>query len=374
MADMRKKSVSGSVAYAFFLILYIIAMGAVIAFVLSKVWIFAEEYENARPTNVMDVYIADLNENLWDESIARTISAMPHPFQSDEEVLRLVQEMFSSELTYMRTVGGDGENALVYAILCEDNAFGRAYLVRDPSVEVEFGSRPWRIDHEEFDFSGLYSSQEITVPQSYSVVLNGQTLGTEYITATGIHYDVLEEYYKDFPGLPTKVTYHMDHILGHLEPQIYDDLGQPAVIDTTRNDSQYIRPIDEGTYARLNAFTQNFADPYLRYSSNVVDPISGYAAVEPYLYPNGELSQRLKLTMDGYGWAHTTSYSFEGAQLVNAIALGDGYYSIEINAQTVITYPNKGENGVVRDNNGLRVLVVDYIGEIRAVSIERFQA
>ena len=371
---MKKRNLSGSLAYTFFLLVYIAVVGAIIFFVLGKVWIYAEEYENAMPSKVMDVYIADLNENLFDESIARTISSMPHPFQSDEEVLRLVQEMFSSELTYMRSVGGDGENTLIYAILCEGNAFGTAYLVRDTSKQVEFGNYPWRLEREEFDFTGLYTSQELTAPASYTVVLNGITLGAEHIKQSGIHYDVLEEYYKDFPNLPTKVTYHVDHVLGHLEPQVYDDQGNPTVLDPTRNDSQYIRPIDEGTYAQLNAFVQGFVDPYLRYSSNVVDPQSGYAAVEPYLYPNGELAARLKLTMDGYGWAHTTSYSFEGAQLVNAIALGDGYYSLDVNAQTVITYPNKGVNGTVRDNNGLRILVVEYMGGIRALSVERYQA
>ena len=94
--------------------------------------------------------------------------------------------------------------------------------------------------------------------------------------------------------------------------------------------------------------------------------------MENFLYPNGDLAERLKLTKDGYEWAHTTSYRFEGAQLVNAISLGDGYYSIDINAQTVITYPNKGENGIVHDNNGLKVLVVDYNGQFRALSVERY--
>ena len=55
------------------------------------------------------------------------------------------------------------------------------------------------------------------------------------------------------------------------------------------------------------------------------------------------------------------------------MALGDGYYVADIHAQTVITYPNKGENGVVHDNNGLRVLVYDLNGtEMRAVTVERY--
>ncbi len=371
---MRNKSVSGTVVYVFFLLLYIFLLGAGVFYGLGKAWTFAEEYEEAIPTKVMDAYIADLNENLYDESIAQTIENMPHGFQTNEEVAALVQEMFSSELTYARTIGGDGENSIVYAILCEGNPIGRVTTVRDQSkaAETEFGNLPWIIQKEEFDFSGLYSSMQITLPQSYSVSINGHYLGSENLIETNIPYDVLAPYYKDHPNLPTKVTYRAEHLLGHLEPVIYDDLGNVTTIDPNRDDSQFIRPLDANIMARLEAFALAFADPYLSYSSNVVNPDAGYANVERFLYPNGELAERLKLTKDGYEWAHTTSYRFEGAQLVNAISLGDGYYSIDISAQTVITYPNKGENGVVHDNNGLRVLVTDYNGEFRALSVERY--
>ena len=374
MAEIKNRSVSGSIVYAFFLLVYIFVLGAAIFYGLTKVWIYAEEYENAIPTKVMDAYIADLNENLWDESIAQTIENMPHDFQSNEEVAALVQEMFSSELTYARTLGGDGENSIVYAILCDNSPIARVTTVRDQSkaAETEFGELPWVIQSEEFDFSGLYSSMEITVPQSYSVALNGHILGSDYIVETGIPYDVLAGYYKEHPNLPTKVTYRADHILGHLEPVIYDELGSVTTIDPNRDDSQFIRPIDSSIYARLEAFAVSFADAYLGYSSNVVNPETGYANVVRFLYPNGELSERLKLTKDGYEWAHTTSYRFEGAQLQNVVSLGDGFYDIDISAQTVITYPNKGENGVVHDNNGLKVLVVDYNGEFRALSVERY--
>ncbi len=374
MADLKKKSVSGTIIYVFFLLLYIFAVGAAIFYGLGKAWTFAEEYEEAIPTKVMDAYIADLNENLWDESIAKTIEDMPHEFQSNEEVAALVQEMFSSELTYARTIGGDGENSIVYAILCDGDPIARVTTVRDQSkaAETEFGNLPWMIQSEEFDFTGLYSSLQITVPQSYSVAINGHYLGANNLVETNIPYDVLAEYYKDHPNLPTKVTYRADHLLGHLEPVIYDDLGNVTTIDPTRDDSQFIRPIDSTILARLEAFALAFSDPYLSYSSNVVNPDVGYKNVLSFLYPNGELAERLKLTKDGYEWAHTTSYRFEGAQLLNAISLGDGYYSIDISARSVITYPNKGENGVVHDNNGLKVLVVDYNGEFKAVSVERY--
>ncbi len=375
MAELKRKSTSGTVLYTLFIIAYLVVGGALILFGLNKAWIFAAEYEATVPNHVMDDYIAALNENLWDESIARTIELMPHEYQTDAEVAAVVQEMFSSELSYARTIGGDGTNTLVYAILCDGKAFGQVTLVRDESKadEVEFGALPWKIESETFDFSGLYSSVKVTVPSQYSVAVNGHVLGEECITERGIHYDVLESYYESYPDLPTKVTYTAEHLLGHLEPVIFDEYGNVTVLDETKDDSQYIPPIDNDTWGRLSTFAVSFADPYLAYSSYVRDPHSGLAAVEPYLYPNGDLYQRLKLTQDGYDYAHTTSYRFDGAQLISAVALGGGYYSIDIHAQTTITYPNKGENGVVHDNNGLRVTVVDYNGSFRAIDLERYK-
>ena len=110
-------------------------------------------------------------------------------------------------------------------------------------------------------------------------------------------------------------------------------------------------------------------------SSNTIDPGSGFLALEPYLIPGGELVQRLRSSaLDGSQWAHTTSYSFQGAQLINAISLGDGYYVIDVHAQTVVTHPGKGDNGVVSDNNGLKLVVCEYEGSIRAITVERYQA
>ena len=97
-----------------------------------------------------------------------------------------------------------------------------------------------------------------------------------------------------------------------------------------------------------------------------------YSKVVPYILVGGDLDSRLKQAMDGYGWAHTTSYRLDSATLNSAISLGDGFYIIDVTAVTVTTYPNKGENGVVTSENGMRLIVQDKAGEIRVISVERY--
>ena len=205
--------------------------------------------------------------------------------------------------------------------------------------------------------------------------LNGVKLGEEYIVERDIPYDVLKDYYSQYPALPKKVTYKFDNVFGHLSPVVYNEKGEETVIDETKDDSQYIKPVDEAIMGRLSEFAVPFADAYLSFSAAVADPMYSYSKLMPYIQLGGDLDLRLKQAMDGTGnWGHTTSYRFESGQLNRATDVGDGYYILEISAVTTTTFPNHGENGVVTDNNGLTVIVHDTDEGIRAVAVERYDA
>ena len=382
-----KRRRPGAVVYTVFLVLWILALSAAAFFVLTQIWDYAEKYEAARPDDTMDAYIERLSVNLWDDTIADTIAAMPHEVQSDAECKELVKEMLSNELGYARQSGGDAET-IKYDLLCGGNVFGTVTLGHEQSAEEASGengffgdllsdTRPWIVKEEEFDFTGLYSSVEIVVPETYSVQLNGVTLGEEYIIERDIPYDVFEDYYAQYPDLPKKVHYRFDNVFGHLEPVVLNEDGEETAIDETRDDSQFIKPVDEAITARMQDFANAFADVYLAFSSTVYDPVYAYSNLAPYILLGGDLDNRLHLAIEDQAgssnWLHTGSYRFEYANLENTTDLGDGYYVLEITAKTTTTFPNHGENGVVVDHNGLRVIVHDTAGEIRAVAVERYE-
>ena len=377
MAKTKRKK-HGAAAYTVALLVYTLLLLVGAFFALTKVWTYAEEYEAARPELTMDAYIENLSRNLWNDSVADTISAMPHEVQTDEECKELVKQMLSAELSYSRRAGGgEDTDSVSYNLLCGGNVFGKVVLVRDESkaAELEFDLLPWKVDKEEFDFNGLYSAVQITVPESYSVKLNGVTLGEEYIIERDIPYDVLKDYYAQYPQLPKKVTYRFENIFGHLEPVVYNEQGEETVIDDTRDDSQYIKPVDEAVMAQLREFTVAFSDAYLNYCAGTSDPVYAYNKLAPYIQLGGDLDARLHQAMDGYtSWSHTTSYRFESATLNKATDVGDGYYILEISAITTTTFPNHGENGVVTTNNGMTVIVHKTADEVRAVAVERYDA
>ena len=381
MASEKRRR--GKVIYAFALCMWGLLLLAAAVYALGRVWEYAEEYELSRPSHTMDQYIADLSENLWAEGIEETIQAMPHEVQSDEDVAIHVREMLSDGVSYVRR-GGSGA-VINYSLRCNGNEFGTVTLMEDldyvgkidtsarPWNLLPWRIRPWKVMRESFDFDGLYSPVEVVAPEEYTVLLNGVKLGKQYIVEEGIHYDVLEKYYDLFDALPTKVRYRFENAIGRIEPEILNEDGEPFVIDPTRDDSQFIRPVTEEKMERLSEFTAGFVVHYLKYTSGVIDPQYGYQRLSFYLVINADLDRRMKDAMDGLSWAHTSSITVDSTQLNGALDLGessgDHYYMLDITAKATTYATGKGE---VETVSNMRVLVRERNDDIRAVTLELY--
>jgi len=362
------------------LIVYAAAMCAGVVLVLQTLWDFAELYEKSMPDDVIDKYVSQLNTDLWEEGLADTMSLMEHPFQSNEECKAVVMELLNGEINHVRAVSADPAlNA--YSLRVGNSSFGKVYLVKDETknanfviefldkeVELPWDLRPWLVHSQEFDLSGLYTSVEVTVPSHFAVQLNGITLGPEHIVEQGIQYDSLKAFYSVNPNLPTKTTYRAEKIIGYLTPTILDENGNVYEIDSSRDDSQFIKPCDPEKFARLDGFCSKFTEQYLRYTSGIMGKNSagGYAALTAYVMPGGDLDQRLYAALDGLGWAHTHAFRLDSYQLVNAIDLGEGFYVCDVVAQTTTITQGAGENV---DTNELKIIVFDNNGDIRALSL-----
>jgi len=370
----NKKKRRGGKIYAICLAVYTLLLAGAACYGLSFVWDYAEEYELSRPDRAMEAYVADLNENLWDDSISQTISDMPHEMQSDAECAEIVKDMLSNGLTYVRKAGSGNEDeveSISYSLRCNGSEFGVITLMHDVSKEdeVKFGMLPWIVAKEEFDFTGLYSSVEVTVPESYTVKLNGKKLSKEYIVEDGIKYDVLEDYYEIHDGLPTKVTYRFENIFGTLEPEIFDEDDNPFVIDETLDDSQYIKDCSQNQLNKLSDFAKTFCTRYFEFTTGIYDPSYGYQRLLPYMKLGSDLDDRMKQALDGLSWANTSVLRMDSVTLNGAIDIGENYYIIDVTSQTTTVEPSRGE--VVGVHN-MKILVVDNVTDIRAITLDRY--
>ncbi len=323
MARRRKRK---SHVYGILLTLYIILLAAAAGYGLTMVWAYAEEYESARPSYAIESYMNSLGDNFWGESMQATIASMPHEVQTDDECAAVVKEMLKDGVTYSRASGSEAEGKIIYNLYCATGRIGTVTIEQDKSRPTQFGMYPWKVSGDSFEFSGLYSPVKATVPQNYSVQVNGVTLGPEYIIESGIHYDVLEEYYANYPNLPTKCTYKIDHVIGILEPVILDENGNVTVIDKNRDDSQFIKSCTPDEMAGLEAFTRDFCTEYFMYISGVSEIYSGYNALQRYIIPGSDLDNRLLAAQDGLSWAHTNYLTIDSFTLNDAIKLDTNTY------------------------------------------------
>ncbi len=369
MENTKKKNL-GRRIYFIGLTVYTLALCVVAAIGLRIAWQFAEEYEASRPTHTIDAYVQSLSQNQWVESIEDTIADMPHEAQTNAECAVIVKDMLSDGVSYVRKASSDSKQAS-YSLLCNGNEFGVVTLVEDQDMaqKVKFGMLPWKVSEETFDFTGLYSTVEVTVPSTYSVEINGYELEEQHIVEKDIPLDVLEPYYKTVNNLPTKVTYRFENAIGELEPTIYDENGEEFLLDASKDDSQYIKPCDEKMLARFDDFAYEFSDRYFHYITGITDPGYGYDRLSTLMKLNSDLDKRMKNAMDGLSWAHTYTLRIDNVTVNGAIDLGDGFYVLDMSTQTTTLQPGKGE---INDTHNMKIVVEDSANELRAHMLELY--
>ena len=89
----KRKTGAGTAIYVVILTLWILFLAAVCMYILSQIWAYASVYDETQVEPVIESYMDNLRTNLWDDSIAEAVEAMPHPMQSNEEVQQLIRKL-----------------------------------------------------------------------------------------------------------------------------------------------------------------------------------------------------------------------------------------------------------------------------------------
>ncbi len=384
----KKKEKIGRVLYGVILTVFAVTLTAIAVICLSDWNKYLIAYEKAQPDTVVASYMEELEGTKWKSEVAEAVAGMEHPFQTDEECEAVINQMLGETIQYSQSYESS-TGKLIYNIYCNGNPVGQFQLERDYSqintidigvVELLSTSDtfwfvqgkdqlcPWRVTGEVYDISGFTftSSVTVTVPSNYTVTLNGRTVGPEYITERDIHYDVLEPYYAEFPGLPTKVKYHVDNIFGKLDPVIYDTKGNVVTIDPEKDDSQFMEACSAAETEALSSFAYNFVSPYANFTGTK-NIWGNYGALKQYVKDGSELQQRMDLFIEGGAdYMNFYSVSVSDIQVNSVYSLGGGFYVINVTYKTV----NYAEYKTVEETCTKRIIACMDESGILAVSVE----
>lgn len=394
MASRKRKkkirSIIGAALYYVLLLAYSAVLILAVCIVLGDTTKYLKAYESSQPSSAIENFMSELTTGAWDSEIRSLAASKPHPFQSAEEVERIVSERVGNDLFYHRA-GGNSQNGNVYNLYCGNYSVGSVTLKQDSSkagsVDIGILSKlfdrsslcPWYVDSSEIDITRFAdtSSLEIVCPSTFTVMLNGTVLGQEYITGSGIHYAELDEYYADHAGLPVKTSYAVkDLLFGTVEPVFYDRKGEIVSVDpdsvvedgNTRIysiDSMDYDPPNEAEMAELRSFADSFITPYLNYfGTKNVDMNAG--ALRALIVPGCDIERRMKEFLDGAAWIHYYAVSINTYSFDNAFSLGDGFYVIDLSYDATAF----SEYKTVQQPSNLRVVVSRTDAGLRAVSAE----
>lgn len=342
---MNRNSRRSSTVYWVSLVIYGIALSVVAVLVISMFSGYAKEYEASQPDSVISTYMDAINENRWNDSMKAAADALANDFQSPEQCEELVKSTLNSDIEYVKAGGTGSTDTEKYNLGCNGQLIGNFRIIQDgsrsgklsypngifiPGVGINLPSTnaPWIFQSDEFDFSYLKNgSCDFTIPSGWSATINGNPVGEEYISESGIHYDVLEDYYAEFKDLPTKTSYHIDGLVGGVEPVFTDSAANVVTVDPSKDDSQFLEPCSAETSARLKAFADEFVEAYYNYFGTK-NADATYPALLKFVKVPSDLKDRMDQALSDRNWIHTYSNAYSNKSFDGAYSLGGGFYVI----------------------------------------------
>lgn len=359
----KRREKWGTIIYWVLLLLYTAAIFSAIFWFLNDRWKYAAEYEKAQPGGVIDAYMSTLNAERWNRTMQSAAARLANDFQTADQCADVVRSKLTGEFK-KKSIATEDLNTMAYEIICDGRAVGKVFMEIDHSAVTEYGQKPWKITGDEFNFDYLLTSASATAPATYMVKFNDVAATEKYITKSGIHYDVLEQYYEDYDGLPTKVTYEVNNLVGKVEPVVYNESGEVFTYDDSLNDSQYMNPCSSEELMQFSGFVDGIINPYVQYFGTKYGN-QYYAELMNYVLKGSELNNTMIGFEDGRSWQHTYRIDLNRYQFKNAFVLGGGFYVVEVEYETTAYADYKTVNEtvttkfvVVKNGSGIRTVAV----------------
>lgn len=362
MAGKKKRSfVKGMLIYA---AVYLIVAAAG----LAVFWNFIDAYEHSRPKNTVDAYVTALTPADMCRKAMEAAGRVDLNLQSVEERNAIITASVTERVTYARKSSESTDTRQVYVLRCGKQIVGEVIITaREPDV---YGFTEWEVSEDSFDFSHLMGQPlSVTVPQNFTVSVNGYMLDESYITERGIAYSALEEFY-DAYELPTMVTYTADSYLGQLELTVADENGQPVVITQDTDMNAFLDNCAGEEMEQVESFMGDFLESYVIFtgSSNQAASANYQRLRQNFLIPDSDLAQRLYTALDGLAYAQSYGDKLDTVEIHRISRLDETHYFCDA-TYCVSTY---GRAGKVQTSNNMKVILTVTDSGLRVEAMTRY--
>ena len=361
MAEQKQKKsrfVRGMVIYA-------VVFLAVTAAGLGVLWKYMEAYELSRPRTAVASFVEGLTSEQIRQGSENFLQQLDGNIQTPDQAFQVIEGSIADEISYVKNGKDSTSEHQVYMLRQGSQVIGS--LAIEQGSESSFGFTPWQVTEFSFDFAYLAGEGvTVTIPETYSLAVNGNTLEESYIVEMDISFPALEDFAGDFEMI-TMVTYRLENYLGELSPEILDPAGEKVAREDDPN--AWIPACSEEEISQLQPLLETFLKRYVAFtgSSNRNESNNYYQLIK-CLVPNGELARRLYTALDGLQYAQSNG------DTIWEITVNQYYKVSQERYVCDVTYMVEtiGRNGAVMTENNLKVVFVQTEDGLKVEAMTRY--
>lgn len=346
--------------------IYMVVLAALVAILLVNVWKTMKKYEQAQPVYVLEELLADLkagkSDIIEDSYLGRFEQA-----QNYADVF--ADSVKGKDLEY--SVKTNDDYSMVYNLIDGGEVVAEAELVSDNERTIMgiLSISDWKAVSVRAKVPSGDKYVKVTVPDTYTVKINGVKLGTEDTVGEPKPLDGMD-YVAEYVDVPKMVTYEVKGLLDEPQVEVSDWFDMPVDIsgytdltDITFEYKESEMPQDYKDYVvkaamdYSNFFSKDLPgcyegtaciQPYFPEGSYYIDLAEQYRTGDMWMYSAHHDTQFLNVTVTEYIRYSDLCFSCRVAFDKNMVLDLSGETRTDRNDQTYY-YVNIGGNWLIAD-------------------------
>ena len=353
----KKKKLSG---FSKGVLIYTAVLVVISAVLLLLLYGFVSAYEQSRPYNSMEKYLASIDENALPEDCEAVIPSLDKNIRTEAESRALIKELISGA-RFSKAVKLCTEDRLVYTLTSGDQHIGNVYLKQNG--KSSFGFEVWEPVDDEYELSPFINQLDISLPQGYTVSLNGSDPGDEYVADRKTQYSTLSSCYEYYDDLPYLNHFESGRYIGDADLRIFDPSGKEVSGDEL-SESVYLNNCSPDMEKQLKDFSDEVIRRYVQLCANIDgNEIGNYIHIKEIIVPGSQLHDRMRISLYALGYSSVRSCDITSSTMKICSDLGNGKYFTDLNYVTEIV----GLDGPVSTEQNIQfVISYDSLNQLKA--------